>query len=141
MVTTEDILNQLQQEQLQKVYQRNMAYANPDWQTQLAKLSPEQEAEFLKWVQLNNVPFDPAQQNADYDMRGFYQALMSGDPNAQSAINPITQSLHYPDYWKTPYHESFSSESQWATEGAPSWKEDKLVSPSGEVIFQDQPNE
>ena len=139
MVTTEDILKQLQQEQLEKIYQRNMAYAKPDWQTVMTQLSPEQEAAFLKWVQLNNVPFDPAQQNPDYDMRGFYQALMSGDPTAQSAINPVTQSLHYPDTYKTPYHESFSAESRMETEGAPSWKEDKLVSPSGEIIYVDQP--
>ena len=139
MVTTEDILNQLRQEQIQKVYARNMAYANPQWQQQLAQLSPEQEAAFLQWVQSKNVPFDPTDKTSDYDMRGFYLGLMSGDTKAQSGVNPVTQSLHYPDYYKTPYHESFSAESQWATEGAPTWQDDKLVNSSGEVIFQDRP--
>ena len=135
----EDVLEMLREEQVQKVYARNMAYAKPDWQTGLAQLSPEQEQQFLQWVKAKNVPFNPNDKTADYDMRGFWQALQQGDARAMSGVNPTTQSLHYPDVWKTPYHESFSAESQWAGDGAPTWQDDKLVSPSGEIIFQDKP--
>jgi len=125
----------------QQMFQRNMAYANPLWQQQMTQLSPEQEQAFLQWVQANKVPFNPGDAYPDYDMRGFYTALQSGDPRASAAINPATQSLHYPDYWKTPYHESFSNESRWATEGAPSWQDNKLISSKGEVVFEDKPEE
>ena len=133
-----DVLEMLRQEQVQKVYARNMAYANPDWHTGLAQLGPEQEQQFLQWVKANKVPFNPNDKTADYDMRGFWQALQQGDPRATSGINPYTQSMHYPDEWKTPYHESFSASSQWAAEGAPSWIGDTLTTPSGEAVFQDK---
>ena len=57
----------------------------------------------------------------------------------KAAMNTTTKSLHYPDTYKTPYHESFSAESQWAASGAPTWKGNKLVTPSGEVVFEDKP--
>jgi hypothetical protein len=139
MMAEFDILELIRQQKAKEILERNMAYANPQWQQQLAQLTPEQETAFLAWVKSNKVPFDPSDPTPDYDMRGFYQGVMSGDPKAQSGFNPATQSLHYPDYYKTPYHESFSAESQYATEGAPTWQDDKLVSPSGKVIFQDKP--
>ena len=123
----------------ENLLERNLAYANPGWSNQMTKLNPAQEQAFLNWVQANKVPFNPEDKYPDYDMRGFYVGLMNKDPNAVSAINEATQSLHYPDYWKTPYHESFSSESQWAKEGAPSWRENQLVSPKGEIVFEDKP--
>jgi hypothetical protein len=97
------------------------------------------ETEFRQWVQQNKVPFqfDPGPQ--DYDMRGFWQALMSGDPRAVSAIDPNDQRLHYPDYWKTPYHETFSNESQWAAPNAPRWNDkDQLVAADGTILFDDR---
>lgn len=138
-------INALQQQQaaqqratqLQGFYDRNQAYAKQgDYQTQLP---PEQEKAFQAWVEQNKVPFDSAQKVQDYDMRGFYQALQNKDPKAVSGIDPNDQQIHYPDYWKTPYHESFSNESQWATEGAPKWNDkDQLVDKSGKVIFDDK---
>jgi hypothetical protein len=75
----------------------------------------------------------------DYDMRGYYRALLAGDPRAQSNIDPNDQRMHYPDYWKTPTHETFSNESQWATPNAPAWNElDQLISPAGRVVFDDR---
>jgi hypothetical protein len=72
-------------------------------------------------------------------MRGFYQGLQQQNPKAQSAIDPNDSRLHYPDYWKTPVHESFSNESQWATPNAPGWNaSDQLVSPGGRVQFDDR---
>jgi hypothetical protein len=143
MATAEELMALIEQQRYQQMREqmlaRNMAYAHPDWQQQMTQLSPEQEAAFLQWVQSNKVPFDPSDKYPDYDMRGYYQSLQSNPQATQAAINPATQSLHYPDTFKTPYHESFSSESQWAREGAPSWQDNKLVSPTGEVVFEDKP--
>jgi hypothetical protein len=119
-----------------QVYGRNAAYAKGgDYFT---KLSPSQEKEFQKWVQDNNVPFDPSP-TADYDMRGFYKGLMSGDSHAETGTNANDGRMHFSDYWKTPYHKSFSAESQYALPGAPKWNErDQLVAPDGTVVFDER---
>lgn len=98
------------------------------------------EPTFRQWVASNKVPFDPdAKGPQDYDMRGFWQALQSGDSRAKSAIDPNDSQLHYPDYWKTPYHATFSSESQWAAPNAPRWNDrDQLVDDGGNVLFDDK---
>jgi len=143
MATTEEIMNLIEEENYQKMreglLQRNMQWAHPDWQAQMTQLPAQQEQAFNQWVQTNKVPFNPNDKYPDYDMRGYYQSLQQGQAPA-AGVNPIDQQLHYPDTYKTPYHESFSSESKWATEGAPSWQNDeRLVSPKGEVIFQTKP--
>jgi hypothetical protein len=85
------------------------------------------------------VPFDPNAPSSDYDMRGFFKALTSGDPRATSAIDPNDARMHYPDYWKTPSHQTFSGESQFATPSAPAWNQrDQLVGPGGRIIFDDR---
>ena len=105
------------------------------WNTDLG---PQEQA-FRDWVKNKNVPFDPKQGVTDYDMRGFYKALMANDPRARSAIDPNDQRLHYPDYWKTPIHETFSNQSQWATPSAPHWNGlDQLISAAGKVMFDDR---
>ena len=121
-------------------FSRNSAWVRPGEHSYNTELAPEQEKAFLKWVQENKVPFDPAQKTSDYDMRGFWKALQEKDPRAVSGINPNDQRLHYPDFWKTPYHETFSAESQWADpEKAPRWNEkDQLVLPSGKVLFDER---
>ena len=99
----------------------------------------DKEPMFRQWVAANKIPFDPNDPNPDYDMRGFWAALQSGDPRASSAVDPNDQKLHYPDYWKTPYHETFSNESKFALPNAPSWnKLDQLIAPNGQVIFDDR---
>lgn len=120
-------------------YTRNRAYAKPAPSGgYLTRLSPAQEAQFQAWVKQNNVPFDPSPQ-ADYDMRGFFKALKAGDPRASTGVNQNDGKLHFGDYWKTPYHKSFSNESQWATAEAPRWNErDQLVLPSGSVVFDER---
>jgi hypothetical protein len=85
-------------------------------------LPPQQEAAFQGWVSKNKIPWQDSP-TADYDMRGFWQAQQAGDPNAVRAANQ-----HFPDTYKTPYHESFSNESKYATPSAPHWEGDKLVS-------------
>jgi hypothetical protein len=104
----------------------------------LTPLPNGQEMAFKQWVSRNQVPFDPSQ-TADYDMRGFYRALMAKDPRAVSAVNPNDQQMHYPDDWKTPYHQSFSNESKWNTTGSPMWNEqDQLVNSSGQIVYDER---
>jgi hypothetical protein len=121
------------------VYARNQQWVAPgdhEYNTDLGG----KEAEFQAWVKQNKVPFDSSAQNSDYDMRGFYKALQEGDPKAKEAVNPNDKQLHFPDYWKTPYHKSFSNESQWANEAkAPKWNEqDQLVTSDGKVVYDER---
>lgn len=103
-------------------------------------LSMLDEMAFRQWVQNNHVPFDPnSTAPQDYDMRGFYQGLQQGNPKALTAVNPNDHQLHFPDYWKTPIHQSFSNESQWAGPNAPSWNaQDQLVGPNGRIVFDER---
>jgi hypothetical protein len=98
-------------------------------------LQQMQEFAFRKWLTDNNVPFDPNNPNQDYDMRGFYQGLMQQSPRATSAVNPNDDRMHYTDYWKTPYHASFSSDSKYAGPNAPHWINDsQLADQAGNVL-------
>ena len=118
-------------------YARNSKYARPadSYQTQL---SSDEEAEFRKWAKKNKVPYSDSKK-ADYDMRGFWKAAKTGDPRAASGINANDGRMHFSDYWKTPYHESFSVESQWATPMAPRWnEEDQLILPDGSIVFDER---
>jgi hypothetical protein len=126
-------------DQLIAALKRNTPYVRPGqqgYQTDLTVAEPG----FRSWVDKNKVPFNPDELGAsDYDMRGFYHALMTADPKAISSINQNDKRLHYPDYWKTPYHQSFSGESQWATDVAPKWNEqDQLVSPGGRILVDER---
>jgi hypothetical protein len=116
---------------------RNQPFVRPgvseifDYTTRLA---PPDEAAFQAWTQASGTQPTP-----DYDMRGFWQAMQRGDPRAVQAVDPNDQALHFPDWWKTPLHESFSNESKFAGPGAPQWIGDQLVAPNGAVIFDDRP--
>lgn len=101
---------------------RNAPFAKPEpWQTQL---EPKEEVQFRQWVAQNKIPHDPNDPKADYDMRGFWKAQQAGDPQAKRS----TKNLHFPDTWKTPYHESFSNESKYAQPNTPfKWKGDMLI--------------
>lgn len=101
------------------------------------RLSPEREREFHQWLSVSKAPFD-ASPRSDYDMRGFWLALRNGDPRATTAINPADRQPHFPDTWKTPYHESFSDESIYAGPDAPSWHDDVLVDKHGRVIVDER---
>jgi len=119
-------------------FARNMRYAKEG--PYHTFLMPSAESMFRMWLQANAVPFDPQAKTPDYDMRGFWSGLMSGSPIAKTAINPNDQQIHFPDYWKTPYHQTFSRESQWAMPWAPSWNNlDQLVMPgSGRVQYDER---
>ena len=121
------------------LFQRNAPYIAPgasNFNTQLPML---QEMQFRDWVSKNRVPFDANAGVQDYDMRGFWQALMNGNPRATTAANANDGQMHYPDYWKTPFHESFSNESQWAGPMAPRWNDkDQLFAPNGKILFDER---
>ncbi len=121
-----------------KFFIKNSGYAKKDPNGYRTTLDPDEKAKFLNWVHSNKVPYDPSP-TADYDMPGFWKALVNKDPRAATAVNPNDQQMHYPDYWKTPFHQSFSSESQWALPNAPSWNElDQLVLPDGTIVYDER---
>lgn len=102
-------------------------------------LDPLQEMAFRQWVAQNKVPFDPNAASSDYDMRGFYQGLQQQNPIAATAINQNDNALHFPDFWKTPQHQTFSNESQWAGPNAPAWNaQDQLIAPNGRIVFDEK---
>lgn len=116
----------------------NAAWVRPGQHTYNTPLQPAEETAFRGWLQQNNVPFNPERGVTDYDMRGFYRALQTGDPQARPELNQNDQRLHYPDTWKTPYHQTFSQGSQWATPDAPRWLPDgKLVDIYNNVLFDE----
>ena len=124
----------------QQYYQRNQAWMKQGATGFNTPLAPEEEIQFRQWLTQNNVPFNASAPYTDYDMRGFWKAMQSGDPRAVNAVNPNDQKLHYPDFWKTPYHQTFSAESQWADPTkAPAWNaQDQLVTPQGAVVFDER---
>ena len=120
-------------------YKRNQPFVDPsvvpgDYST---RLSADDEQQFRDWVKKNRVPYQMSSDAPqDYDMRGFWQGMVSGDPHATTGVDPHDKQLHFTDYWKTPYHQTFSRESKFAAPNAPTWTEDgKLVGEDGTVYF------
>lgn len=105
-------------------------------------LSPQDEQKFQQWVKQNHVPNDDSP-HSDYDMRGYWKERQDKDPNVQYATRTVTSAFdgkqHYPDTFKTPYHKTFSNESVYATEDAPKWQGNKLVSKDGKVVADETP--
>lgn len=95
------------------------------------------EFEFQKWAKENAVPL-----SGDYDMRGYYQGLQQGSPHARpTEVNPNDAQLHFPDYYKMPWHETYSAESRGAPVTAPQWnRQDQLVSPEGRILYDEKFN-
>lgn len=104
---------------------------NPDYKT---PLSTEEEKKFQSWVKKNNIPFDDSL-SSDYDMRGYWKAQQEGDPNAVRS----SKNLHFPDTYKTPFHKTFSNESQYSTSDAPHWEGDRLIDKDGQVVADETP--
>lgn len=118
---------------------QNQKYANSGPTT--TTLDPATEQAFQAWVTQNDIPFMPQSKDPqDYDMRGFYQGLMAGDPVAQTATNANDGLMHFPDKWKTPYHHSFSAESQYANSSAPVWINDTQAADpkTGDVTWDER---
>jgi hypothetical protein len=102
------------------------------------QLSPADETSFQKWTKDNQVPWQD-EPRADYDMRGFYKGLVSGDPRAKQDLSQFDGKMHFPDTWKTPYHKTFSNESIYAPPDAPHWVGDRLIDKTGKVIADETP--
>ena len=104
----------------------------------MTQLPPQQEAQFQQWVAQNKIPWQDTP-NADYDMRGYWQALQAKDPNTARQLSAFDGTMHFPDTYKTPFHKSFSNESKYATKDAPSWKGDRLIDKNGKVLVDETP--
>lgn len=119
--------------------QRNWPYSqHPTGGGYQTQLGPQDEGQFQQWVQQTGAPFDP-RPTADYDMRGFWQDQRAGGQHSNTGMNANDGQMHYSDYFKTPYHESFSAESRFALPGAPAWNElDQLIKPDGSVVFDER---
>jgi len=112
----------------------NQQYAKPgNYTTQLV---PAEEQKFQQWVKQNKVPWTDTP-IADYDMRGYFQALQQG--KVKQTLNKWDQRMHFPDTWKTPYDATFSNESKYALPNAPHWEKDKLVDAKGNVLVDETP--
>lgn len=101
-------------------------YAKPG--PYVTPLEPAEEAKFEKWVKDNKIPWKDSP-NSDYDMRGYWKAMVAGDKYAHTEINKQDHKPHYPDTWKTPYHKTFSNESQYALPNAGHWEGDTFIPP------------
>lgn len=108
--------------------------ASSQYQT---NLNPGQDFMFDNWAAKNNVPVDLSP-HSDYDIKGFFKALMAGKV-ANSSISPTDGRPHFPDTYKTPYHRTLSNESIYAGANAPHWEGNKLLSPNGDAIHVDLP--
>lgn len=117
-----------------RFFSQNKQWALPS-SSYVTSLSPDQEEQFKKWVSDAGIPFDPSPQS-DYDMRGFWADLVGGGGRAPKDFKKSDGSFSFPDYFTTPYSQTFSNESRWATPGAPTWNEkDQLVDRKGNIIF------
>jgi hypothetical protein len=120
----------------QSAFDKNKAWAQSG--TYKTALEPAEEQRFQAWVKQNNVPWQDTP-DADYDMRGYWKAQQSGDKNAKQSKNANDGKMHFPDTYKTPYHKSFSNESQYALPNAPKWNDqDQLVDSTGKVVFDER---
>ncbi len=115
-------------------------YAKPNEDgSYMTSLAPPEEQQFQSWVKQNRVPWQDSP-TADYDMRGYWKAQQAGNPNAAQSRNVNDGEMHFPDTWKTPYHKSFSGESQYSTgQGAPQWiNSHQLADSQGNVLFDER---
>lgn len=106
------------------------AESKDSYQTQL---SPDEEKAFQGWAKKNRAPITD-----DYDMRGFWKGLQSGDERATTAVSKSDGQLHFPDTWKTPAHATFSNESIYAKGGEPHWVGDVLVAQDGTIVADER---
>jgi hypothetical protein len=131
-----NLAQRLLQSNADQIQQRNAQYSTKT--PYATALSPDNELLFQNWVKTTGAPYDPGSKS-DYDMRGYWNALTSMDPRASTAINPNDGQMHFPDTWKTPYHQSFSNESQYATPNAPQWLNgSQLGFPNGQLMFDEK---
>jgi hypothetical protein len=110
------------------IYQRNAPFAKPSTTNYETVLPGALEQQFRAWVRKNNVPFNPDDKTSDYDMRGYYMSQKLQFEGALGDVPAHLPGAHFPDTFKTPYHATFSDESQYATPNNPfHWRGDTLT--------------
>lgn len=116
-----------------ELFSRNMKWAKPSPSYSTA-LKPEQEQQFSSWVSQNKKRIGGADVNdpySDYDYRGWWLDN-KGTPAPEG---------HFTDKYKTPYHETFSNESQYAKPEAPTWQQKGnnwlLIDNAGNTLYQE----
>jgi hypothetical protein len=127
-------------EYYQRAYEHNRQFALPSATNYQTVLTPGMETQFRDWVEHNHILFDPSAPIVDYDMRGYWQALMSGQAEPPG-VEPGGQT-GFPDTYKTPYDTTFSNESRYATGDNPfRWQGDDLIDTrNGQLVFGRQPD-
>lgn len=117
-------------------FNRNRPYTDPKWggnfQTQIPLA---QMVAYLSWLKQAAPWVVNPETGRDYDYAGFWLAQQAGYPMAQTTTNPFLNETHFPDYWKTPFHATFSNESRYAKPNAPHWEEDRLTDSKGKTLF------
>jgi 2'-5' RNA ligase len=116
----------------------NTRWAKPGPYT--TTLSPQEETAFQAWVKANKIPWQDVPES-DYDMRGYFHALQTGDSSARTAQSKFDGKPHFPDTYKTPFHKTFSNESKYALPNAPHWQQDRLVDEQGNVVADETPKQ
>ncbi len=130
------------EERLQANFQRNKQWAKLA-ESYSTSLKDTEETQFREWLATQKdgpfAEFDPDAKIVDYDARGFWKAAKAGDPRASLAKNPTDNKMHADDFWKTPYHQSFSNESGYAFPTAPYWANNhQLVDPATKQVVFDE---
>ena len=132
---------------LMEQIQKNLQYAQPSDTNYQTNLPPDQESAFREWLDKNQhldpvKNFNPDASMSDYDMRGFWKEQQEKPESTEQnqGVDPNDGKMHFTDKYKTPAHESFSRESQYANDKAPVWsgkgKNQILIDPkSRQVMF------
>ena len=101
--------------------------SSPDQYT--TALSPDEERRFQQWARRYGIRMEPGW-NEDYDMRGLWKSSPDISPDPRG---------HWPDWYKKPFHPTFSNESIYATPDAPHWEGYRLITPAGNVVADETP--
>jgi hypothetical protein len=113
---------------------QNALLGTPLLPVQTTQLTPSLERMYGQWVMNNKIP-----ESNDYDMRGYFYDLVTGNKDARSGVNASDNELHFTDKWKLPNHPSFSSESLYSrTKQDPRWVENPAPYKEGTWALQNK---
>ena len=101
-------------------------------------LPPGLYPEFDAWMKSapnqGDRTYGMASSRPEYDWSGYFLAMRAGRPEAP----PPDERGHTTDYFKTPYHPTFSQDSRYAGPNDPFWRGRELVDPrDGRVKFRE----
>ena len=113
---------------------QNALLSTPLLPVQTTRLTPSLERMYGQWVMNNKIP-----ESNDYDMRGYFYDLLTGNKDARTAVNASDNALHFTDKWKLPNHPSFSNESVYSrTSQDPRWVENPAPYKEGTWALQNK---